>query len=51
MYFVRSPKSDIQHIFFSNICDKFRDIKSLTFLFLDLELVLLSTGSILLTWP
>ena len=33
--------------FYSNICSKFRDLKSLTFLFLDLELVLISTGSII----
>ena len=33
--------------FYSNICAKFRDLKSLTFLFLDLELVLISTGSII----
>ena len=32
--------------FYSNICAKFRDLKSLTFLF-DLELVLISTGSII----
>ena len=35
--------------FYSNIhvCAKFRDLKLLTFLFLDLELVLISTGSII----
>ena len=33
--------------FYSNICAKFRDLKSLTFLFLDLELVLISTRSII----
>ena len=44
--FVRRPESDIQHIY-SNTCVKFRDLKSLTFLFLDLELVLISTGSII----
>ena len=32
---------------YSNICAKFRDLKSLTFLFLDLELVLISTESII----
>ena len=37
--FVRSPESDIQHILLT-ICARFRDLKSLTFLFLDLELVL-----------
>ena len=31
--------------FYSNIYAKFRDLKSLTFLFLDLELVLMSAGS------
>ena len=33
--------------FYSNIFAKFRDLKSLTFLFLDLELVLISTQSII----
>ena len=33
--------------FYSNICAKFRDLKSLTFLFLGLELVFISTGSII----
>ena len=33
--------------FYSNICAKFRDLKSLTFLFLDLKLVLISTESII----
>ena len=33
--------------FYSNICATFRDLKSFTFLFLDLELVLTSIGSII----
>ena len=33
--------------FYSNICAKFRDLISLTFLLLDLQLVLISTGSII----
>ena len=33
--------------FYSNIYAKFRDLKSLTFLFLDLELVSISTESII----
>ena len=33
--------------FYSNICANFRDFKSHTFLFLDLEFVLISTGSII----
>ena len=33
--------------FYSNISAKFRALKSLTFLFLDLELVLISTESII----
>ena len=33
--------------FYSNICATFRDLESLTLLFLDLELVLISTGSII----
>ena len=33
--------------FYPNTCAKFRDLKSLTFLFLDLELVLIFTGSII----
>ena len=33
--------------FYSNICAKFRDLKSLTFLLLDLKLVLISTESII----
>ena len=33
--------------FYSNIFAKFRDLKSFTFLFLDLELVLTSTRSII----
>ena len=44
--FVRRPKVTF-NTFYSNICAKFRDLKSLTFLFLDLELVLISTGSII----
>ena len=32
---------------YSNTSAKFRDLKSLTFLFLELELVLISTGSII----
>ena len=37
----------IFNTFISNMCAKFRDLKSLIFLFLDLELVLISTGSII----
>ena len=33
--------------FYSNICAKFWNLKSNTFLFLDPELVLISTGSII----
>ena len=33
--------------FYSNTCAKFKDLKSLTFLFLDLELGLISIGSII----
>ena len=44
--FVRRPESDIQHIY-SNKCAKFLNLKSLTFLFLDRELVLISTRSII----
>ena len=33
--------------FYSNICAEFRDLISLTFTFLDLQLVLISTGSII----
>ena len=45
--FVQRPESDIFNTFYSNICAKFRDLKSLTFLFLGLELVLISAGSII----
>ena len=35
------------NIISSNTCAKFQDLKSLTFLFLEPELVLISTGSII----
>ena len=44
--FVRRPENDIQYILFKHIAT-FRDLISLTFLFHDLQLVLISTGSII----